>query len=404
METKLSNELAWRGFVNQHTFSTLEDVDEPRTFYFGVDPSADSMQVGNLAAAMLVRHFIDHGHRAILLVGGATGMIGDPDGKKQERDLRESDTVNRNVAALTTQFRQVFDGKDFEIVNNADWFADVNYIEFLHQVGKHVSMTQLLDRDFIQARIGEGGSGISYAEFSYALIQGYDFLHLYRDKGVTLQLAGADQWGNSVTGVSLIRKLEAAEAHVLTAPLIVNRQTGVKFGKSEGGAVWLDANKTSPYRFYQFWLNVDDETAEDLIKIYTLLDQATIEALIDNHRQNPAARALQKTLAREVTTLIHGRERCQSVERVTGVLFAGAEFADLAANDIDELAAEIPVVGPQSVISALVSGKLAASNGEARRLITAGAVSVNGQKISEDYDITEVSLVKKGKNAFLLVR
>ncbi len=190
----------------------------------------------------------------------------------------------------------------------------------------------------------------------------------------------------------------------MTAPLIVNRQTGVKFGKSEGGAVWLDANKTSPYRFYQFWLNVDDETAEDLIKIYTLLDQATIEALIDNHRQNPAARALQKTLAREVTTLIHGRERSQSVERVTGVLFAGAEFADLAANDIDELAAEIPVVGPQSVISALVSGKLAASNGEARRLITAGAVSVNGQKISEDYDITEVSLVKKGKNAFLLVR
>lgn len=404
METQLSDELTWRGFVNQHTFASIADIDQPRTFYFGVDPSADSMTIGNLASAMLVRQFIDHGHDAILLVGGATGMIGDPDGKKQERDVREADTVARNVAALASQFKKIFDGKDFEIVNNADWFAGVNYIDFLHRVGKHVSMTQLLDRDFIQARIGEGGSGISYAEFSYALIQGYDFLHLYREKGATLQLAGADQWGNSVTGVSLIRKLESAEAHVLTAPLIVNRQTGVKFGKSEDGAIWLDADKTSPYKFYQFWLNVDDEMAEDLVKIYTLLDRQTIEGVIENHHQNPAGRLLQKTLAREVTELIHGRNRRESVERVTSVLFGGELFDELTEDDIDELAAEIPVVSPQAVTTALVEAGVASSNGEAKRLIASNAIAVNGQKITEDFDVSTTSLIKKGKNSFVLIR
>lgn len=402
--TTLSDELTWRGFVNQTTLPNITDIDEPRTFYFGVDPSASSMQIGNLAAAMLVRHFIDHGHKAILLVGGATGMIGDPDGKKQERDLREASTVQHNVESLTEQFRTVFDGKEFEIVNNADWFAGVNYIDFLHRIGKHVSMTQLLDREFIQTRIGEGGSGISYGEFSYALIQGYDFLHLYREKDATLQLAGADQWGNSITGVSLIRKLEAAEAHVLTAPLVVNKQTGVKFGKSEGGAVWLDPHMTSPYKFYQFWLNVDDETAEDLVKIYTLLDRETVESLIANHRQNPGERALQKTLAREVTELVHGRERRESVERVTGVLFSGEDFARLSPADLDELAVEIPTVPPQSATAALVAAGICASNGEAKRLITGNAISINGQKITEDIEITTPSLIKKGKNAFMLVR
>lgn len=402
--TKLSDELTWRGFVNQTTLPNITDINELRTFYFGVDPSASSMQIGNLAAAMLVRHFIDHGHKAILLVGGATGMIGDPDGKKQERDLREADTVQRNVEGLAAQFRTVFDGKEFEIVNNADWFAGVNYIQFLHQIGKHVSMTQLLDRDFVQARIGPGGSGISYGEFSYALIQGYDFLHLYREKGATLQLAGADQWGNSVTGVSLIRKLEAGEAHVFTSPLVINKQTGVKFGKSEDGAVWLDPTQTSPYKFYQFWLNVDDETAEDLIKIYTLLDRETIESLITNHRQNPGERALQKTLAREVTELVHGRERRESVERVTAVLFGGADLGSLTESDLNELAAEIPTVSPQFVTTALVAAGVSSSNGEVKRLIAGNAISINGQKVTEDCEITQLSLVKKGKNSFVLVR
>lgn len=401
----LAEELTWRGLINQTTFADVKDINEPRTFYFGVDPSAPSMTIGNLAAMMLCRHFIDHGYKPLLLVGGATGMIGDPDGKKQERDLRNAETVARNVKGLAAQFRQVFRGQDFEIVDNADWFSQINYIDFLHKIGKHISMTQLLDREFVQQRIGEGGAGISYGEFSYGLIQGYDFLHLYREKGATLQLAGADQWGNSIIGVSLIRKLESSEAHVLTAPLVINKQTGVKFGKSEGGAIWLDPEMTSPYKFYQFWLNCDDETSEDLIKIYTLLDRDTVEALIDNHRANPGERALQKTLAREVTDIVHGRQRRESVERVTGVLFGGGDIAALNDEDLNALANEIPTVDLDStVIAALVDAGICASNGEARRLIQNNAISVNGAKIAGDMPLTETSLIKKGKNDFLLVK
>lgn len=402
----LSEELAWRGFVNQYTFADIKELDnETRTFYWGVDPSADSMTIGNLAAAMMVRHFIDYGYKPILLVGGATGLIGDPDGKKQERDLKTVEEVEKNVQGLSKQYETIFAGKNFEIVNNYDWFCDIGYMQFLREIGKHVSLTQMLDREFVQSRIGEGGAGISYAEFSYALIQGYDFLHLYREKGATLQVAGADQWGNSITGVSLIRRLEGAEAHVYTAPLVINKQTGVKFGKSEGGAVWLDPAKTSPYKFYQFWLNLDDETSEDMIKIYTLLDRATVEKIIADHRENPGARLLQKTLAREVTDLIHGRERRESVERVTAVLFGGDAFATLKDADLDALGAEIPtaLVG-NSVIDTLTASGLVASNGEAKRLIANNAISINGQKITDDVMITERSLVKKGKNNFVLVR
>lgn len=402
----LSEELTWRGFVNQMTFADITELDrETRTFYWGVDPSADSMTIGHLAPAMMIRHFINHGHKAILLAGGATGLIGDPDGKKQERDLKTVEEIQKNVDGIVAQYQGVFAGQEFDLVNNIDWFRDLGYLQFLREIGKHMSMTQLLDRDFIKSRIGEGGEGISYAEFSYALIQGYDFLHLYREKGATLQVAGADQWGNSISGVSLIRKLENAEAHVFTTPLIINRQTGVKFGKSEAGAVWLDPAKTSPYKFYQFWLNCDDETSEDLIKIYTMLDKETVEGVIANHRENPGARLLQKTLAREVTELIHGRDRRESVERVTAVLFGGEDFGSLNDADLDALAAEIPTVAKgNSVIETLTASGVVASNGEAKRLIAGGAVSINGQKITDDSQITDVSLVKKGKNNFVLVR
>lgn len=401
----LSEELAWRGFINQSTFADIKELDEQtRTFYWGVDPSADSMTIGHLAPAMMIRHFMNHGYKAILLAGGATGMIGDPDGKKQERDLKSPEEISRNVDGLVAQYKTVFAGQEFDIVNNYDWFREIGFLQFLREVGKHMSMTQLLDREFIKSRIGEGGEGISYAEFSYALIQGYDFLHLFREKGATLQVAGADQWGNSIAGVSLIRKLESAEAHVFTTPLIINKQTGVKFGKSEAGAVWLDPAKTSPYQFYQFWLNCDDETSEDLIKIYTLLGKDEVESIIASHKSKPGARLLQKTLAREVTELIHGRERCESVERVTAVLFGGENFQSLSEADIDELAAEIPTVRKQTVVTALVESEVVASNGEAKRLIEGGGVSVNGQKITDDHEITETSLVKKGKNSFVLVR
>lgn len=405
MNTTLAEELAWRGFVNQTTLKDIADVNQPRTFYFGVDPSADSMTIGNLAPAMMIRHFLDHGHKAILLVGGATGMIGDPDGKKQERNLKTLDEIARNKAAIAEEYKTIFAGQQFEIVDNYDWFRNINYLDFLRDVGKHASMTQMLDRDFVQSRIGEGGDGISYAEFSYSLIQGYDFLHLFREKGATLQVAGADQWGNSISGVQLIRRLEGGEAHVFTAPLVVNKQTGVKFGKSEGGAVWLNPSKTSPYQFYQFWLNVDDETAEDLVKIYTLLDRATTEALIEAHRTNPGARALQKALAREVTTLVHGQAVAESVERVTGVLFSGADFEALSEADLSELAREIPEAQKgKTAVECLVAAGAAKSNGEARRLIAGGAVTLNGQKITEDRAITEKTLLKKGKNSFVLVR
>ena len=318
----LSEELQWRGFVNQTTFKELTELDgAPISFYFGVDPSADSMQIGNLAAAMMVRHFIDHGHKAVLLVGGATGMIGDPDGKKDERNLKTLEEIAKNKAGIAEQYRTVFAGKPFTIVDNYDWFSGINYLDFLRNVGKYVPMSQMLGRDFVKARLGEDGSGISYAEFSYSLIQGDDFLHLYREHGGTIQVCGAGQWGDAITGADLIRRIEGVEAHVYSTPLVINKATGIKFGKSEGGAVWLDPKKTSVYKFYQFWLNVDDEGVIDYAKIYTLLSREELEALAAEHAENPGARKAQKTLAREVTTLVHGKDRYESVERVTNVLF-----------------------------------------------------------------------------------
>ncbi len=401
---KLSEELKWRGFVNQMTFDDIAEVNEPRKLYFGVDPSADSMQIGNLAAAMMVRLFADHGHNVYLLVGGATGIIGDPDGKKQEREIRQVRDVEHNKKAIAGQYRTIFAGREFQLVDNHDWFKNIGYIDFLHQIGKHVSMTQMLDREFVKSRIGEGGSGISYAEFSYSLIQGYDFLHLNREYDVTLQLCGADQWGNSTTGVSLIRKLEATEAHVYSIPLVINKSTGQKFGKSEGGAIWLDEKKTSVYKFYQFWLNVDDAGVIDYMKIYTTLDKPTIEAIAENHQVNPGARSAQKILAREVTDLVHGHSRRESVERVTDVLFSGGDVANLGDDELDMLSTEIAVAPMGStVISSLVDSGVAGSNSEARRLIASGAVTVNGQKAEDDFVIGQTSLVKKGKNNFVLV-
>jgi tyrosyl-tRNA synthetase len=403
---KLSEELRWRGFVNQTTFKDLAELDQaPISFYWGVDPSADSMTIGNLAAAMMVRHFIDHGHKATLLVGGATGMIGDPDGKADERNLKTLDEIAKNKAGVADQYRTVFAGKDFTIVDNYDWFKDINYLDFLRAIGKHVPMSQMLGRDFIKARLGEEGNGISYAEFSYSLIQGYDFLHLFREKGVTLQVCGADQWGNSITGVDLIRRIEGAEAHVYSTPLVINKTTGVKFGKSESGAVWLDPAKTSVYKFYQFWLNLDDEGVIDYIKIYTLLPKDDVESLSHDHRQDPSARIAQKRLAEEVTTLIHGKERFESVKRVTEVLFGDEKITNLTDDDLDALTGEIPAVDAgKNLIEILVEAGIAASNGEARRLISGGAISVNGVKVASDQEMNELSLVKKGKNSFVLVR
>lgn len=403
---KLSEELQWRGFFNQTTYPDLSALDgAPISLYFGVDPSAFGMQIGNLAAAMMVRHFVDHGHNVYLLVGGATGMIGDPDGKKDERNLKTLEEIARNKTEIARQYGTVFAGKPFTVVDNYDWFKTINYIDFLREVGKNVPLSQMLGRDFVQARLGEDGGGISYAEFSYSLIQGFDFVHLFREYGVTLQLCGADQWGNSVAGVDLIRRMDGAEAHVFSTPLIINKATGKKFGKSEDGAVWLDPNQTSVYKFYQFWLNVDDEGVIDYAKVYTLLSKEEIEALATEQAADPGARAAQRRLAREVTTLVHGSDRTASVMRVTEVLFGGLDVSALSADDLDMLAAEIPTVERDiSLVEVLVAGGAAESNGAARRLIQSGAVSVNGEKATDDKPLTAVSLVKKGKNSFILVR
>lgn len=402
----LSYELGWRGFINQTTLTDIKTLDgEPLAFYWGVDPSASSMTICNLAAAMLVRHFIEHGHKAYLLVGGATGMIGDPDGKKDERNLQTLEEIEANKQSIIDQYKRIFAGSSFEIVDNYDWFKDMHYLTFLREVGKHVSLSQMLGRDFVQARIGVGGSGISYAEFSYSLIQGYDFVHLNRRFGVTLQLCGADQWGNAITGVDLIRRIEGKEGHVFSSPLIVNKSTGVKFGKSEAGAVWLDPQLTSIYQFYQFWLNVDDEGAIDYAKIYTLLSREDIEALAERQKIDPGARDVQKALAYEVTKLVHGGQAADSAKRVTEVLFGKAEFASLAPDDLDILAKEIPTASVgTSVVDLLEQSGLASSKSEARRLILGGGVSVNGEKILDDVVISSSALIKKGKNSFLLVR
>lgn len=384
---KLSEELAWRGFVNQTTYKDLSALDgDPITFYFGVDPSADSMTVGNLAAAMMVRHFIDQGHKAVLLVGGATGMIGDPDGKKQERDLLSLDDIARNKEAISEQYRTIFAGQKFDIVDNYDWFKGIGYLDFLRGIGKHVPMRQMLGRDFVQSRLGEDGAGISYAEFSYSLIQGYDFLHLFREHGVTLQVCGADQWGNSITGVDLIRRVEGADAHVYSTPLVVNKTTGVKFGKSEAGAVWLDPSKTTPTQFYQFWINCDDAGVEDYMKIYTLLSKEEIDDIMAKHRDNPGARTAQVALAVEVTRLVHGDDQLRIATEVTDYL-KGADVGHAEGKALDALRQEIPAVKSQAdgpIIDAMVSSGLAGSNTEARRFLKENAVSINGQKVQRE--------------------
>jgi len=403
---KLSEELAWRGFFNQTTYNDVSVIDgSPISFYIGVDPSADSMTIGNLAAIMMVKHFVNAGHRAFLLVGGATGMIGDPDGKSDERNLKNIDEINKNKAVIASQYKSLLAGKDFTLVDNYDWFKDINYLDFLRNIGKNVPLSQMLGREFVQSRIGGEGKGLSYAEFSYALIQAYDFLYLFQNHGVSLQLCGADQWGNCIAGVDLIRRIEAKEANIYSLPLIINKSTGKKFGKSEDGAVWLNPEKTSVYKFYQFWLNVDDIGTPDYLKVYTLLDKSTIDDLVKEISDNPSARAAQKALAYEVTVMVHGKDRTESVMRVTDVLFGKADFATLSDKDLDMLAQEIPDIKiNKTIVDILTKSNLAGSNGEARRLIMNGAVSIAGEKINDNIMINSKTLIKKGKNNFVLVR
>lgn len=399
----LAEELQWRGFANQTTLKNIDSINSPVTFYLGVDPSDSSMTIGNLAAVMLVRHLVSRGHKAIVLVGGATGMIGDPK-DDQERSLKSLEEIAKNREGIADQYRRLLGKLPFELVDNSEWFQNINYLDFLRDIGKHFSITQLIDRDFVQKRIGGDSSGLSYAEFSYSLIQGYDFLHLFRTKGATLQIGGSDQWGNMLSGVQLIRKLESAEAHVWTLPLIINKSTGIKFGKSEAGAVWLDESRTSVYDFYQFWLNTDDAGVVDYLKIYTLLERDQIDHFESTVKDNPNEREAQKALAYEVTKLVHGEDKANAAKIVTAVLFGDKRISDLDESEKEMLANYIPSASSgANIVETLVSTGFVGSNGEARRLIQAGAISVNGEKIDPGYTTEINTLIKKGKNSYIIV-
>lgn len=401
---KLSEELLWRGFYAETTIQDPSELDTraSKKFYWGADPSADSLTIGNLAAAMMCACFVRHGYKPTILVGGATGQIGDPK-ENGERDLKSLEEVEHNKAGIAAQMRQIFRGEEMRLVDNYDWFKEIKYLDFLREVGKAFSMTQLLDRQFVQNRIGEGGSGISYAEFSYTLIQGYDFLHLYQEYGIDLQLCGADQFGNCSSGIHLIKRLEEAKADAWSTPLIIDPATGRKFGKSEGNAVWLSSEKTSIFDFYQFWINQPDEAAEYLLKIYTLLEKPEVEKLMEEQKANPGARAAQKALAKGVTEVVHGTEATEVVINLSERLFAGG-FEDLTGEEIMEFGKYLAKgqMG-QKLFDILVETGLASSKTEARKLAQAGAITVNGVKVNDDAPIDQIALVKRGKNKFAVV-
>lgn len=401
----LAEELEWRGLIKDRTFEDIAWLNTPRTFYLGADPSADSLTIGNLAIYMVARQLAAHGWKAVLLVGGATSLIGDPGGKDEERQLKTKEEVAHNVAGVSGQVQRIFAGHAFEVVNNYDWFKDIRFLDFLRDVGKHYSMTELVQRDFISTRMGEGGSGISYAEFSYNLIQGYDYWHLFKEKGVELQIGGSDQWGNMLSGAPLIRKKEGKEVHAFSMPLVINKATGKKFGKSEDGAVWLDPLKTTPTQFYQFWINCDDAGVEYYLKVYTVLPKEELEVLLAEHQADPRARKAQTRLAEEVTRLVHGDEELAIAQAVTQVLVGKKPVAELDESGMEALRRELPSLELSrgwDIVNALAETGLASSRSEARRLIQGNAISVNGEKIQRDtFEESDFNngrlLIRKGK-------
>ncbi|MBR3323443.1 tyrosine--tRNA ligase, partial [Candidatus Saccharibacteria bacterium] len=405
-------ELIWRGFQAETTIKDPATLDtrESKKFYWGADPSADSLTIGNLAALMMCACFVRHGYEPTLLVGGATGQIGDPK-ETGERDLKSLNEVEHNKQCIKRQIEKIMGIEDARLVDNYDWFKDINYLDFLREVGKTFSMTQLLDRQFIQARIGEGGSGISYAEFSYTLIQGYDFLYLYRKYGISLQLCGADQFGNCSSGIHLIKRLENAAADAWSTPLVIDPVTGRKFGKSEGNAVWLastdngSGNYTSVFDFYQFWLNQPDEAVEYLLKIYTIYNREMIESTLAEHKEHPEQRLAQKLLARGATEVVHGKTNAEAAVNLTNILFGGQNINTFSASEIENITLLLPMAPlGTKVVDALVETGLAASKKEANRLLSSGAISINSEKVFEDAEINTLAILKRGKNKFAIIK
>lgn len=406
---KLSEELKSRGFVHQFVGDSLEMVvdKEKRVVYHGIDPTADSAHVGNLVAWVMLRHLALQGHKVVFLIGGGTGMIGDPK-PDSERELKSPEDIQSNVDKLQTQAQAFFKELPGEItfVNNIDWLAELKFVDFLRDVGKCFTVNELIKKDAIARRL-ESDTGLSYTEFAYPLMQGYDYLQLHRQHNCTLQIGGSDQWGNMVAGVDLIRRKEQKEAFAITIPLITDKTTGKKFGKSEGNAVWVDAKKTTPYQFYQFWLNTTDENVIDYLKLFTFVSLDDIATIERDMLSNPSARAAQRILAREVTTMVHGVDLADTAERVSAVLFGEEDLAELRESErtmLVENAPSLHITGSEGVVDVLVDAQLATSKREARMFIESGAVSINDKKIEQtdakintDLFIQNLALLRRGK-------
>lgn len=422
-------ELKWRGMLQDSMPGVEEHLQEKmRSAYVGFDPTADSLHIGNLVPIMLLAFFQRCGHKPLALVGGATGMIGDPSGKSSERNLLDEQTLQHNQNCVKNQLSSFLDfesGIENEaiIVNNYDWMKNISFLEFIRDTGKHISVNYMMAKDSVKNRIsGEGTEGMSFTEFSYQLVQGYDFVHLYKEKDCTLQMGGSDQWGNITTGTEMIRRIENGKGFAITCPLIT-KSDGSKFGKSEGGNIWLDPKRTSPYKFYQYWLNTSDEDAEKYIKIFTFLDKETIQDLVEEHQKAPHARLLQKKLAEEVTSTVHGEEELTNAVKASEVLFGKSTLESLKALD-EATFLDIFEGVPQAEVSradieegldmiAALSAKtnFLGSNGEARRALKENSISVNKEKVKEDYIITTADLLNnkyvllnKGKKNTYIVR
>lgn len=432
MKKNFVEELKWRGMLAQIMPGTEELLQkEMVTAYLGTDPTADSLHIGHLCGIMMLRHFQRCGHKPIILVGGATGMIGDPSGKSQERNLLDAETLYHNQECIKKQVAKFldFESKEpnaAEMVNNYDWMKDFTFLDFAREVGKHITVNYMMAKDSVQKRLnGEARDGLSFTEFTYQLLQGYDFLHLYQTKGCKLQLGGNDQWGNITTGTELIRRTLGIEneAFALTCPLIT-KSDGKKFGKTESGNIWLDPKRTTPYKFYQFWLNVSDDDAEKYIKIFTSLEKDTIDALVAEHKQDPGQRILQKRLAKEVTIMVHSEADYNAAVEASGILFGNNTHDALMKLDEDTLLAVFEGVPQFEVERSLFAegvkavdlfaeySKVFASKGEMRKLVQGGGVSMNKEKLAAfDQLVTEKDLlngkyllVQRGKkNYFLLL-
>jgi len=420
----LLDELKWRGMLQDVMPGTAEQLNkEMTTGYVGFDPTADSLHIGSLVPILLLVHLQRSGHKPIALVGGATGMIGDPSGKSQERNLLSEEDLAKNVAGIRNQLEKYLNFDPVipnvaELVNNYDWFRPISFIEFLRDTGKHISVNYMMAKDIVRNRI-EGEVGLSYTEFAYQLMQGYDFYWLYENKNCKLQMGGSDQWGNMTTGTELVRRKASGTAFALTCPLI-KKADGGKFGKTEKGNVWLDPVRTSPYEFYQFWLNAKDSDAEEWIRIFTFLTKSEIDDIITEHRLNPGARTLQKTLAREVTVFVHGNEEYEKAIATTGKLFAdqAAPASSLSEQDIESMEGVVKVDYPLSSLRAgtdligfLAESLILPSKGEARKMIQNGGISINRVRVqdishklsAQDLLHGRYILIQKGKKHYYLV-